>query len=190
MTLPEQITAWATGRWLTMQQAPASTAVFGPRYTHRYALTCTWEPGGTHAVFVLLNPSEATAHQDDPTLRRLVGFARREGHGGLVLANAFAVRSKSPYILDTHSPAALAATVGEHNDALLRLLAQRAGDIVVGWGTWGRVFSRAAAVEQLLTGNGARLWTLGLTKGGHPRHPLYLAKAAPLIRYTPAEVAR
>ncbi|MGW1043658.1 DUF1643 domain-containing protein [Streptomyces sp. NPDC002547] len=188
--LAEQITGWAADHRLTVQQAPAGTAVFGPRYTHRYALTRTWEPGGTHAVFVLLNPSEATAHQDDATLRRLVGFARREGHGGLVLANAFAVRSKSPYILDTHSPAALAATVGEHNDALLRLLAQEAGDVVVGWGTWGRVFSRAAAVEQLLTGSGARLWALGLTKDGHPRHPLYLAKSAPLTRYTPAGAVR
>ncbi|MFF4607789.1 DUF1643 domain-containing protein [Streptomyces sp. NPDC001339] len=186
--LPEQIAVWAAARGLTLQQSPAGTAVFGARYTHRYALTRTWE-AGTHAVFVLLNPSEATAYQDDATLRRLVGFARREGHGGLVLANAFAVRSKSPYILDTHSPAALAATVGEHNDELLQLLAQEAGDVVVGWGIWGRVFSRAAAVEQLLTGNGARLWALGLTKDGHPRHPLYLAKAAPLTRYEPG-VAR
>ncbi|MFJ8957326.1 DUF1643 domain-containing protein [Streptomyces sp. NPDC102381] len=189
MMLHEKITVWAAMRGLTLQDSPDGTAVFGPRYTHRYALTRTWDPGGTHAVFVLLNPSEANAHEDDPTVRRLMGFARREGHGGLVLANAFAVRSKSPYILDVHSPAALAVTVGEHNDELLQLLAQEAGDVVVGWGTWGRVFSRAAAVEELLTGNGARLWALGLTKDGHPRHPLYLAKTAPLTQYEPG-VAR
>lgn len=189
MTLAEQISVWAAARGLTLQDGPAGTAVFGPRYTHRYALTRTWEPGGTHAVYVLLNPSEATADQDDATLRRLIGFAQREGHSGLVLANVFAVRSKSPYVLDVRGPAALAATIGEHNDELLQLLAEEAGDIVVGWGTWGRVFRRAAAVEQALIGHGARLWALGLTKDGLPRHPLYLAKTAPLTRYEPG-VAR
>ncbi|MFF0142669.1 DUF1643 domain-containing protein [Streptomyces sp. NPDC005227] len=190
MTLPEQIQAWADDQALTHQQSPAGTAVFGPGFIHRYALTRTWEPTGTHAVFVLLNPSEATALQDDPTLRRLAGFARREGHGGLVLANAFAVRSKSPSVLDTRSPAAHAATVGAHNDELLQLLARETGDVVVGWGTWGRKFQRAAAVEQLLTASGARLWALGLTRDGHPRHPLYLAKDTPLTPYEPGGVAR
>ncbi|MEV5348961.1 DUF1643 domain-containing protein [Streptomyces achromogenes] len=184
MTLPEQITAWAADRALTVQHGPGATAVFGPRAIHRYALTRTWGPG-THAVFVLLNPSRATALQDDPTLRRLTAFARRERHGGLVLANAFAIRSTSPSVLDTRSPAALAATVGTHNDELLRLLAREAGDVIVGWGTWGRRLQRAAAVEELLTASGARLWALGVTKDGDPRHPLYLAKTAPLTRYTP-----
>lgn len=183
MTLPEQIQEWAEARGLTHQQHAAGTAVFGPGYTHRYALTRTWEPGGTHTVFVLLNPSTATADQDDPTVRRLIGFARREGHGGLVLANLFAVRSTNPYAL-TGMP----DTVGKHNDDMLRLLAEAARDITLGWGTWGAI-RRAAAVEEALTGHGARLWALGTTKAGHPRHPLYLPKAAPLTRYEPG-VAR
>lgn len=127
----------------------------------------------------------ATGHTDDPTVRRLAGFARREGHGGFVLANCFAVRASHPYTLRTHSAAALAATTGQHNDDLLALLAREARDIIVGWGMWGRVFKRAAAVEETLSAHGARLWALGTTKDGHPRHPLYLAKTTPLQRYAP-----
>ncbi|MCX4462418.1 DUF1643 domain-containing protein [Streptomyces sp. NBC_01728] len=185
MTLPEQIQEWAAARRLTHQQHTAGiagTAVFGAGHAHRYALTRTWEPDGTHAVFVLLNPSVATADQNDPTVRRLIGFARREGHGGLVLANLFAVRCTNPYAL-TGMP----DTVGQHNDDMLQLLAEAARDITLGWGTWGAL-QRAAAVEKALTGHGARLWALGTTKDGYPRHPLYLAKTSPLQRYEPGAV--
>uniref|UniRef100_A0AAU1M5S9 DUF1643 domain-containing protein n=1 Tax=Streptomyces sp. NBC_00148 TaxID=2903626 RepID=A0AAU1M5S9_9ACTN len=175
MTLPEQLQGWAAARGLTHQQHDAGTAVFGEDRAHRYA-------PGTHTVFVLLNPSIATAGQDDPTVRRLIGFARREGHGGLVLANLFAVRCTDPYALT-----AMRDTIGRHNDDLLQLLAEAAVDITVGWGTWGTT-KRAAAVEELLTGHGARLWALGTTKAGHPRHPLYLAKTAPLQPYAPGAV--
>ncbi|MFJ2833609.1 DUF1643 domain-containing protein [Streptomyces sp. NPDC087263] len=182
MTLPEQIQEWAADRGLTHQQHTAGTAVFGAGHAHRYALTRTWEPGGTHTVFVLLNPSIATADQDDPTVRRLIGFARREGHGGLLVANLFAARCTNPSDL-----AALPDPVGTHNDDVLQLLAETARDITLGWGTWGAL-QRAATAEEALTGHGARLWALGTTKDGHPRHPLYLAKTSPLQRYEPGAV--
>ncbi|MEU0074125.1 DUF1643 domain-containing protein [Streptomyces sp. NPDC006332] len=184
MTLPEQIKAWAADQGLTHQQGAAGTAVFSPDLVHRYALTRTWAPG-THRVYVLVNPSMATADQDDPTVRRLVGFAQRDGHGGLVLANLFAVRSTDPSILTT----GLLDTVGTDNDALLQLLAEAAHDLTVGWGVWGRL-QRAATVEKALTAHGARLWALGTTKAGHPRHPLYLRANAPLQPYEPGGVAR
>ncbi|MFM9625066.1 DUF1643 domain-containing protein [Streptomyces turgidiscabies] len=179
MTLPQQIQEWAEARGLTHQQHATGTAVFDARGSHRYALTRTWEPGGTHTVFVLLNPSTATAGQDDPTVRRLIGFARREGHNGLVLANLFAICCSHPYHLT-----AMRDTVGTHNDDMLQLLAEAARDITLGWGTWGTL-RRAATVEEALTGHGARLWALGTTKDGYPRHPLYLPKTAPLTRYEP-----
>jgi hypothetical protein len=51
----------------------------GSRYAHMAALQMI--------TFVLLNPSTADAVQLDPTLRRCVGFAKREGYGGMVILN-------------------------------------------------------------------------------------------------------
>lgn len=48
----------------------------------RYALTRRWADGPT-ALFIMLNPSTADACADDPTIRRCIGFARREGCGAL-----------------------------------------------------------------------------------------------------------
>ncbi|MFD3907871.1 DUF1643 domain-containing protein [Streptomyces californicus] len=182
MTIPEQITAWAAEHGLVHHEHPGATATFGPGYAHRYTLTRTWEPGGTYAAFVLLNPSTATAAQDDATVRRLIGYAKREGHGGLVLGNLFAERCRDPYALMHRVD-----IIGPANDQVLGFLAETVPDITVGWGTWGRL-PRARAVEALLTAHGARLWSLGTTQAGHPRHPLYLAKNAPLTRYTPGSV--
>ncbi|MFE5730256.1 hypothetical protein ACFQ7A_04990, partial [Streptomyces sp. NPDC056528] len=50
--LPEQIQKWAAARGLTHQQHAAGTAVFGADLVHRYALTRTWAPGGTHRAYV------------------------------------------------------------------------------------------------------------------------------------------
>jgi hypothetical protein len=189
-TLPRQIEEWAKSRALTVQRGPvdalsgdpSGSAVFGAGALHRYALTRTWDDG-PHAVFVLLNPSTASTHSDDPTLRRVRSFARREGYSGLVLVNCFSLRATDPRTLRTRTPAALAEAVGEHTDALLALLAGRVGDVIVGWGVWGATLHRAAAVGAILTRNGARLWALGTTRAGQPRHPLFVPARTPLVPY-------
>jgi hypothetical protein len=60
-------------------------------------------------------------------------------------------------------------------------MADRASVIIVGWGAHGGFMGRDAAVRELLKGHG--LGCLGVTKDGHPRHPLYLPKTAPLTIY-------
>jgi hypothetical protein len=59
----------------------ASNATISPCGKYRYWLERKWGPG-TPQVFVMLNPSTADASEDDPTIRRCMGFARREGAGG------------------------------------------------------------------------------------------------------------
>ena len=142
------------------------------RGEYRYTLTRVWDPALPMITFVLLNPSTADAVQLDPTLRRCVGFAKREGHGGMLILNLYAFRTKDPKVM-------MAATdpVGPDND---RVLAGVTGTVVAGWGTNADAARVTRALALL-----PRLHALGFTKNGHPRHPLYVRADAPLIEWMP-----
>ena len=139
---------------------------------YRYTLTRLWDPALPMITFVLLNPSTADAVQPDPTLRRCVSFAKREGYGGMVILNLYAFRTKDPKVM-----MAAADPVGPDND---RVLAGVTGTVVAGWGT-NTDPARVTRALALLP----RLHALGVTKNGHPRHPLYVRADAPLIEWMP-----
>lgn len=65
-------------------------AVFSPDRAHRYRLTREWYSDRPPFVVIGLNPSTADESQDDPTIRRCLSFARREGCGSLVMVNRLA----------------------------------------------------------------------------------------------------
>lgn len=135
---------------------------------YRYTLWRIWDEQSPRALFVLLNPSTADAEQDDPTLRRCLGFARREGCGSLEIVNLFAYRTTQPALLKMISD-----PIGVENDQHIAAAAQRANIIVLGWGTHGTYRARDREVLQLLTAY--PLYCLELTKNGYPKHPLYCA---------------
>jgi len=129
--------------------------------------------------FVMLNPSTADAEKDDPTVRRCMGFARQLGARQLFITNLYAYRATDPKDLQDNG-----FPVGQHND---RYLLQHAGcsDIVVcAWGSRGQP-ERQHHVARLL-GSRKTLYCLGTTRGGSPRHPLFLAKDTPFLQYIPA----
>jgi hypothetical protein len=154
-------------------------AILSPCGTYRYTLERWWDRTRKPLVFVLLNPSTADAETDDPTLRRGVGFAKREGAGGLVFVNLFALRSTDPAALRSH-----ADPVGPENDHHLLDQVKRVGRAVLAWGVDGVLLDRDAHVIRLLQGH--ELLCLGRTKHGHPRHPLYLPAEAPLVQFAAA----
>ena len=74
----------------------ARAAELSPDGVYRYKLSRIWAPDIPPALFIMLNPSTADANQDDPTIRRCIAFAKRLGHGGLLVGNLFALRSTNP----------------------------------------------------------------------------------------------
>jgi len=54
-----------------------SSASFSLCRTWRYALRRRWSPDGPIIAFIGLNPSTADEINEDPTVRRCIGFARR-----------------------------------------------------------------------------------------------------------------
>lgn len=149
---------------------------------YRYRLSRTWPDDllghydGT-ALFVMLNPSTADALQDDPTIRRCIGFARSWGKARLLVGNLFAFRATDPRQLDS-----AADPIGPENDEHLAAMATEADVIVAAWGADKQVASRGRQVAEILFGN-FYVQCLGKTAAGHPRHPLYLPKSVSLQSY-------
>lgn len=141
-------------------------AVLSPCGQYRYCLTREWLMGEGVVLFVMLNPSTADAEADDPTIRRCIGFAQRWGFRGLAVGNLFALRATDPQQLKR-----VADPIGPENDRHLIWMSNGADVTIAAWGTLGAFRNRDQRVLGLLRGT---VEHLGLTKQGHPRHPLYL----------------
>jgi hypothetical protein len=124
-----------------------SGARFSPCRTWRYVLWRQWSLSSPKIAFIGLNPSTADETNDDPTVRRCIGFARRWGFGGMYMLNVFAYRSTNPKELKTADD-----PVGPRNDASLAKICRRCEMVVACWGVWGRLFDRSQAVIKLLNG--------------------------------------
>lgn len=149
-----------------------SSAIISDCGRYRYRLDRRWADGPTMG-FIMLNPSTADADKDDPTIRRCIGFAKREGCGALIVVNLFAFRATKPTaLLDAEDP------VGpDADDHLLTAIQHVDGPLVAAWGVWGRGH-RPGDVTAMI---GKHCVCLGKTRDGHPRHPLYVRGGAPLI---------
>lgn len=129
-----------------------------------------------------LNPSTADENKLDPTLRRCARFAYDWGLGGLVMTNLFAFRATDPKDMKL-----AVDPVGSLNDERLARLALGSPELTFGhrpfvlaaWGTHGDYLGRNDQVVKLLTTRGVDLHCLVKTKGGHPKHPLYVSSDDP-----------
>lgn len=127
-----------------------------------------------------LNPSDADETDDDPTVRRWIGFAKREGFGGIVVCNLFGWITTDPRGLrKTDDP------VGSDNDAAIRGMADSCRAVLISWGglpaKW--MVERGRYIISMLRESDARILCLGRTKKGNPKHPLYLRADTPMEPY-------
>lgn len=131
-------------------------------------------------LFVMLNPSTADGNEDDPTIRRCVGFAKRLGYDRLDVVNLFAWRATDPR--EVLSMTGDGDPIGPRNQEVIGFAAEDAGVIICAWGVHGSHIGQNETVLGWLEGR--KVHALGLTKDGHPRHPLYLKSDAPLVDLT------
>lgn len=130
-------------------------------------------------LFVMLNPSTADANVDDPTIRRCVGFAKRFKFDLLQVVNLFAYRATDPQ--EVLKMTGDGDPIGPENQDFIEDCAGRAGLIICAWGAHGGHIDQD---ETALGWLGDRpKFALGLSKDGHPRHPLYLKSDAALIPF-------
>lgn len=150
------------------------SAILSPCGTYRYSLTRRWSSGNRVALFVMFNPSTADADTDDPTIRRCVAFARREGCDALEVVNCFAIRSPDPVLVRKWASQWI-DIVGPGNREHVRRAVLRASLVVCAWGSHAVNTSPVPTIVAE-----ADRWCLGTTKDGSPRHPLYVRADEPL----------
>jgi hypothetical protein len=159
-----------------------SGATFSDCGSYRYSLWRRWDYGSPAVLFVMLNPSTADGLADDPTIRRCIGFARRWGAGGVRVCNLYAWRATNPRDLPARDAVAEDAglAIVNSNDSAILAAASDASRIIAAWGAHtGPLSTRRGQVMDLLTRrhvttHARRVEALGVTKHGHPRHPLYV----------------
>ena len=135
---------------------------------YRYRLWRTWDASKPIVGFIMLNPSTADAEQDDPTIRRCIGFAKSWGYGGLEVGNVYAYRATDPRellkVADPYGPVNL-----EH----LFNIRDRCELLVA---AWGARCDPGDGREMIRSLRGMRAF--GFTANGSPKHPLYLPVTA------------
>lgn len=152
---------------------------------YRYRLWRRWG-SGAHVLWIMLNPSTADGVTDDPTIRRCVGFARDWGYDGIRVINLVAYRATDPKDMRGKEEV---FTAKNYSVLEQEMGAGKCGVIVAGWGAGGRKAFGGPLLYHLerdvadLTHRS--LHCFGVTKQGHPLHPLYVPKMALLLPWQP-----
>jgi len=131
-------------------------------------------------LWIMLNPSKATAFQDDNTLRKCLKFSSNHNFHEVEIVNLFAFRATDPRALRTAKD-----PVGAENLGIITEAIGIADRVVYAWGAHPLAKEQAQIVHDLVTKRryGRAPYCLGQTKAGHPRHPLYVPYSQPMIPF-------
>lgn len=156
------------------------SAVISPCGQYRYRLTRVWDDSLPRLLWVMLNPSTADADADDPTIRRVTGFTKRNGFGGFDVVNLADYRSTDPQGLFNAPVPLQGPDHALHRDEAL----SDCSAVVLAWGASPAVKSLTRLFWIRLSMDGGKpVYRLSKTREGHPGHPLYIRADAELQRY-------
>lgn len=132
-------------------------------------------------TFIAYNPSVADADVNDPSVRRMIGYAKAGGATSLVVTNIMTAIGTDPDVLAT-----LEDPVGPMADEAILTAAALAtasgGRVIAAWGvpkgkaSTRLIAQRRAAVVRGMVGVAYKLHAMRITARGYPEHPLYLPK--------------
>lgn len=167
------------------QRRRSSTALFSGDGRYRYYLTRDAAGQAPPVHFAMLNPSTATAGEDDPTIRRCLGYARALDAAGLHVWNLFAWRTTHPELMPRDELA-----IGPQNEATIETALANAAatgaTVIAAWGAHQHPLKdrQVARLVAAADRHGVVLHVLAMTRRGDPGHPLRLPRA---LRPTPAD---
>jgi len=162
------------------------SAAFSACGSYRYELRRHLGPGAP-LVICGLNPSSADADEDDPTLRRDIGFARRWGCGLVVKVNAYALVETDAVRMKRQRRAGV-DVIGPENEKWLRrairLARDKHGIFLAAWGAHIDPDRQRAIAARIAAAN-VTARCLGTNKNGTPEHELYVPYDRPLRDWAP-----
>lgn len=144
--------------------------------------------GRRNLLVIGLNPSKANEQKPDPTLRKVLGYAGRQGFDGFVMMNLYAGRHTYPSDLPQYPCPKLQA---QNREAILKMIDEQPEiHILVCWGD--NILIRPyllhcfREIVDACTDKTIHWLQIGhLTKKGHPRHP---ARSAYDLGFRPFDV--
>lgn len=144
-------------------------AHFSEDRQYRFSLWRIWDKTKPLIMFIGLNPSTANETEPDPTITRVIGFAKSWGYGGVYMMNCWAYVSTDPEKLRDHRFNEL---ICEWNDNMLTVTKAKCKDVVFAWGAFPVVKETGRDKELIEMFPNAK--ALVINKDGSPRHPLYV----------------
>lgn len=148
-----------------------SSAVISPCMLHRYELRRAWDKAKPVLVVCMLNPSTADASHNDPTIYRLMYFAKAWGYGALYVINLFTRRTSRPDLLVEYAERNGLEAPAYWGRAVAIAL-QHHAPILVAWGRGGDLVDMDQAFQRYCIANKVEMVCLGHTKDGFPKHPM------------------
>ena len=158
--------------------------LFSECRSYRWILKREFLVGKKTLVFIGLNPSKADSGNNDRTLLRIINFCLEWNYKNIYIINLFGLIAKSPFQLSKSKD-----PIGNNNDLItlkvLEFWRENINcDLWLGWGDKGQLNSRDLVVLKLIknfsnlksneNNHSERVLSLGLSKKGNPRHPLYM----------------
>lgn len=134
---------------------------------HRFKLHRIWDTSKGIILFIMINPSTASATEDDKTITLLLEITKRWGYGGFYVGNLYPYRSSKPASLkQIQIPDEIHAT----NRKGIEEMSSECSLVVFAWGTKGPD-ERQKEPEWLRQILQRDVHCLGISVKGVPKHP-------------------
>jgi hypothetical protein len=148
-------------------------AEFSLSGSYRYVLWRIWDEMKPTIMFIGLNPSTANSTDPDPTITRVISFAKQWGYGGMFMLNLFTIISSDPKALRKCPDRDRKA------DYYLQIYDYMVQRVVFAWGNFKESKERAQEVIRMFP----NAYCLKKNKDGSPRHPLFVKDGTELIKF-------
>lgn len=140
--------------------------------------------GESPLICIGINPSTAEPDNLDNTLKSVERIALGNGYDSFIMFNVYAQRATDPDDMERECNPALHAENMKAFEYVLKLSKSEPSV----WAAWGNIIEKrrylpSCVKDMIALGEryGARWYSAGaISKKGHPHHPLYLRKDAPL----------